>query len=103
MLSEDNQSGLVMDTITNTIPHHMECFQHKQMWIGELRQPRGRNSANYLHEGDMIYRTTGLKVPVVTQQLTDKDVAAPPRTIFGELMQSLNVVPSKLQMIQLTS
>jgi hypothetical protein len=38
-LSEDDESGWVMSTITKTVQHHMESFRQKQMGLDKLMQP----------------------------------------------------------------
>jgi len=37
-LSEDDEPGWVMSTISNTVQHRMECFQQQQMKLNELTQ-----------------------------------------------------------------
>jgi hypothetical protein len=38
-LSDDDEPGWVMGTITKTIQHRMESFRQKQMRLDELTQP----------------------------------------------------------------
>jgi hypothetical protein len=44
-----------------------------------------------------------LRVPAVVQPQTNDDAQAPPPTTFGELMESLDIVPGILQRPQGTS
>jgi len=39
MLSDDDEPGWVMGTISKTVPHRMESFRQKQMRLDELTQP----------------------------------------------------------------
>ena len=38
-VSEDDEPGWVMGTISKTVQYHMECFRQKQMKLDELRKP----------------------------------------------------------------
>ena len=102
-LSEDDQPGWVMGSISKKVHHHMESFRQKQMRLDELTQPGRGNAADYLHETDMKYGTNELKVPVVGKPQTDLTAATPSPTTFGELMQALDNVPGQSQMLQVTS
>jgi len=51
----------------------------------------------------MKYTTTELKTPAVVKPLTDTTAATPSQTTFGELVQVLDIVPGKSQMLQVTS
>ena len=64
-LSEDNEPGWVMGTITKTVQHRRESFGQKQMKLDELMQPGWGNAADYFLERDIQYGTTEWKVPVV--------------------------------------
>jgi hypothetical protein len=83
-LSEDDEPGWVMGTITKTVQQHMESFRQKQMKLDELTQPGWEGAADYFRERDKKYGIAELKVPVVVQPQTDDDASAPPPTSFGE-------------------
>ena len=102
-LSEDNEPGWVMGTITKTVQQRMERFCQKQMKLDELTQPGWEDAADYFRERDKKYGTAELRVPVVVQPQTDDDASAPPPTTFGELMERLDIVPGISQMPQGTS
>jgi len=51
----------------------------------------------------MKYGSSELKVPPVIKPQMDDDVAAPPPTTFGELMESHDNVPGISQMPQWTA
>jgi hypothetical protein len=92
-LSEDEEPGWVMGTITKTVQQRMERFQQKQMKLDELTQPGWQDAADYFRERDKKYGTTELSVPAVVQPQTMDDNPAPPPATFEELMESLNIVP----------
>jgi len=102
-LSEDDEPGWVMGTISKTAQHRMESFQQKQMRLDELTQPRWGDSAAYIRERDMKYGTTGLKVLAVGKPQTDTTAATASPTTFGELLQLLDIVHRHSQMPQVTS
>jgi len=57
-LSEDEEPGWVMGTITKTVQHRMGSFWQKQLRLDELTQPGWRDVANHYRERDMKYGTT---------------------------------------------
>jgi len=102
-VSEDDEPGWVMGTISETVQQRMESFRQKQMKLDELTQPGWEDAADYFHERDKKYCTAELRVPVVVQPQTDDDTSAPPPTPFGELIERLDIVPGIMQMPQGTS
>jgi len=92
-LSEDDEPGWVTGTITKTVQQRMERFWQKQMKLDELTQPGWEDAANYFRERDKKYGTTKLRVLAVVQPQTNDDARAPPPATFGELMESLDIVP----------
>jgi hypothetical protein len=102
-LSEDEEPGWVMGTITKTVQQCMERFCHKQMKIDKLTQPGWEDAADYFRERDKKYGTTEFRVPAVIQPQTNDDALAPPPATFGELMECLDIVPRISQRLQGTS
>jgi hypothetical protein len=102
-LSEDHEPGWVMGTIPKTVQQRMERFLGKQMKLDELTQPGWGDAADYFCEQDKRYGTTELKVRAVVKSHSDKDAAHPAPSLFGELMESLDIIPEKLQMPHGTS
>jgi hypothetical protein len=102
-LSEDDEPGWVMGTITKTVQQRMERFRQKQMKLDELTQTGWEDAADYFCERDKKYGTTELKVPAVVQPQTMDDAPAPPPATFGKLMESLDIVPGISQRPQGTS
>jgi hypothetical protein len=49
-LSEDDEPGWVMGTITKTVRQGMERFRQKQMKLDELTQPGWEDAAGYIRE-----------------------------------------------------
>jgi len=102
-LSEDDKPGWVMGTITKTVQQRRERFRQKQMKLDELTQPGWEDAADYFRERDKKYGTTELRVPAGVQPQTMDDAPEPPPETFGELMESLDIVPGMPQMRQGTS
>jgi len=76
-LSEDDEPGWVMDTISSMVQQRMEMFSQKQMKLDELTHPGWEDAVNYFCEGDDKYSTSELRVPAVIQTQTDDDIVAP--------------------------
>jgi len=102
-LSEDDEPGWVMGTISKTVQHRMERFGQKQMRLDALTQPGWGDAADCFRESDIKNGTTELKVPAVLKAQTDTTAATPSPKTFGELMQVLDIVPRQSQMPQVTS
>ena len=66
-LSEDDQPGRVMGSISKTVQHRMERFRQKQIRFDELMQPSWGDTADFFPERDKKFRTTKLKVLAVVQ------------------------------------
>jgi len=102
-LSKDDEPGWVMSTISKTVQHCMERFWQKQMKLDELTQPGWGEAADYFHEKDKKYGMSKLKVPVVIKSQTDVVAAATPQKTFGELLQTVDIVPRISRMPQCPS
>jgi hypothetical protein len=92
-LSDDDEPGWVMGTITKTVQQRLKRFPQKQMKPDELSQPGWEDAADYCHERDKKYGTSEFRVPSVGQLPMNDDAPAPPPTTFGELKESLDIVP----------
>jgi hypothetical protein len=101
-LSED-EPGWVMGTITKTLQQRMDRFRQKQMKIDKLTQLGREDVADDLCERDKKYCITKLRVPAVVQPQTNDDAPAPPPATFGELTQSVDIVPGISERPQGTS
>jgi hypothetical protein len=101
--SEDDEPSWVMGTITKTVQQHMERFRQREMKFDEMTQPGWEDVADYFREQDKKYGTTEFMVPAIVQLHTNDDTPAPPPGIFGELMESLDIVPGISQRPQGTS
>jgi len=82
-LSEDDEPGWVMGTISKTVQHRMESYQQKQRRLDELTQPGWGDAADYFHERDMKYGRTDLDVPAVVKPEGDTKAATLSPTTFG--------------------
>jgi len=92
-LSEDDEPGWVIGTITKTVPQRMDRVSQKQRKLDESTEPGWEDAADYFCEKDKKYRTFELKVPAVVQPQTNHDPPAPPLKTFGELMESVDILP----------
>jgi len=102
-LSEDDEPGWVMGTISKTVQYHMGWFRQKQMKLDKSTQWGWGDAANYFRERDKKYGTTELKVLAVVQPQTADDAASSVWTIFSEPLETPDSVPGELQMPQVTS
>jgi hypothetical protein len=102
-LSEEDELGWVMATISKPVQHRMEGFRQKQLRLDEQRQPGWGDAVDYFHERDIKYETTQLKVLVVGKHQADSTAATPSPTTFEELMQALDILPGQSQMPLVTS
>jgi len=76
-LSDDDEPGWVMSTITKTVQHRMESFRQKQMRLDELTQPGWGDAAIYSRERNMRYGTAELKVLAVVKPQIETTAATP--------------------------
>jgi hypothetical protein len=97
-LSEDDEPSRVMGTISKMVQQRMERFRQKQIKIDELTQPGWGDTADYFLERDRRYGTTELEVSAVVKSHMDKHTASPAPSTFGELMESLDIIPGISQM-----
>jgi len=92
-LSEDDEPGWVIGTITKTSQQRMVRFRHKQMKFDKLTQLRWEDAADYFCERDKKYGTSVLRVPAVVQKQTNDDAPLHSTTTLAELVESLDIVP----------
>jgi len=102
-LSDDDEPGWVMGTITKTVQHCIESFRQKQLRLDELTQPGWGDAANYFGERDMRYGTAELKVPAVVKPQIETTAATPSPITVGEHMQTPEIVRGKSEMPAVTS
>ena len=102
-LSEDDEPGLAMGTISKTVQHRMERFWQKQTKLHKLTQPGWGDAADYFRKTDTKYAMTELNVPPVIKSQMDQVAAAPPPTTFGELIETPDLVPEISRMLRDTS
>jgi len=97
-LSDDDEPGWVMGTISKTVQHRMESIRQKQKRLHELTQPGWRDAANYFRMREMKNGVAILKVLAGVKHQIDTTAATPSPTTFGEHMQTLDIVHGQLQM-----
>ena len=102
-VSEDDEPGRVMGTISKMEQYRKECFRQKEMKLDELTQPGWGDMADYFHKRDKKYTTTEWKVLAIVQPQTVAVAASSALTTIGEPMETFNSVLGKLQMLQVTS
>jgi len=99
-LSNNDEPGWVMGTITNTVQQRMERFRQKEMKLDELTQPGWEDAANLFPESDKKYGPPELTVAAVVEPQTNDDTTATSPTTFGELMKCLDIVLGISQMMR---
>jgi len=102
-LSEDDEPGWVLGTISKWVQQHMERYRQKQTKLNESIHPEWGDTPNYVCGRDASYGPTELMTPAVVNSQTNEIAAAPASTTFGELMESLDTGAGKLQVLQHTS
>jgi hypothetical protein len=102
-LSEDEEPGWVMGTITKTVQQRIGRFWQNQMKLDELTQPGWEDAPDYFCSQDKMYGISELRDPALVQPQMDNDAPVPPLSTFGELRECLNIVPRSAQMPQGTS
>ena len=102
-LSKDDEQGWVMGTISKTVLQCMERLQLKMMKLDELTHPGWQDAADCFLERNKKYGKTELNVPEVIKPHPDDNPANPVPKTFGELMESLDIIPGISQMLQRTS
>ena len=102
-LSDDDEPGWVMGTISKTEQHRIQSFRQMQMRLDELMQLGWRDTANQFCERDMKFGTAELMVPAVVKPQIDSTAARTPLMRFGQHMQTLDIVRGQWQMPAVTS
>jgi len=95
-LSDDDEPGWVMGTISTVVQQHMERFRQKQMKLDALTQPGWGDAADYFCPSDKKYARSEFTVPALVIPQTDDDAVAPAPRTFGEPMDCLDLVPRVL-------
>jgi len=102
-LSDDDEAGWVMGTISKAVQHHRESYRQKKTRLDELTQLGWGDMADHFRQRDIKHGTTELKVPADGKPQTVSTGATPWPTTFGELMEAIDIVPGQSQIPQVTS
>jgi hypothetical protein len=102
-LSDDDEAGWVMCTISKTVQHCMESFWQWQMRFDESTQPGWRDTANDFRERDKKYGTAELQVPAVVKHQIDTTSATPSQSSVSEYIQTLDILRGQSQIQVVTS
>jgi len=102
-LSEDDDPGWVMGSVSKSVQRRIERFWQKQMKLDELTQLGWGDAADYFRERDSKNGPSELQVPAVIKSRTYHVAAAPSPTTFVELLETLDNVPGMSPMPQCTS
>ena len=97
-VSEDDEPGGVMGTISETVQHRMERFLQKQIKLDGLMQPACGDAAYNFGERNKAYWTTGLDILAVVQSHREENATCSALTTFSEPMETLDNIPGKSQM-----
>jgi len=90
-LSDDDEPGWVMGTITKTVQQRMERFRQKLMKLDELTHPGWEDAADYFCERENMYDTSESRDAAVVQPQRDDVIAAPAPTALGALIESVDI------------
>jgi len=90
-LSEDDEPGWVIGTISKTVHRRMERWLQMKK-LDEITQRGSGDVADNLHEQDTLYWMSELKVPRVMKSETEHVAAATPPTTLGALVGTLDIV-----------
>jgi len=102
-LSEDDEPGWVMGTISKTQQQHMGRVLQKKMRLDELTQTWWWDAADSFCGRDMKHRMAKLKVPAVVKVRTAQVAATPAPTTIVELMYTLDILLGRSQTPQVSS
>jgi len=102
-LSEDDEPGWVMGTISNTVRHSMDSVCQKEVTLDELMQPGWVDRADYFHRRDKKYVMAEKSVLAVVKPQTDTTAASPSPTIFGNLIETVDIILRQSSMPHWTS
>jgi len=101
-LSKDDEPGWGMGTFCIRVQHRMERFRQKRTKLDEVMQPGWGDTADYFGERVMKYGSSELQVPAVVQSQRDDYAPCSVPTTFGGPMKTLDSIPGKSQMRQVT-
>jgi len=103
IMSEDDETGWLMGTITTTIQQCMARFRQKKIMLHKLTWPGWEDAADYVRVQDTIYGSSTLRIQAVIQPHMNENIPAPPPITFAELLQCLDIASRISQMPQETS
>jgi len=92
-MSEDDEPGCTMDTLSRMEQHHIDSFLRKQGRIDNGSQPGWRVEAEYFCGRVLMCWTTHMNVPAVLTPHTDTTAATHSPTTGGLLIQVVDIVP----------
>jgi len=102
-LSDGDEPGLEMCTISKTVQHRIEKFRQTQMRLDEFMQLGLGETANFFRERDMKNGAAESKVPVVVKHQIYTTASTTTPTIFRQHMHTLDVVRAQCQMLAVIS
>jgi len=102
-LSEDDEPGWLIGTITNTAQQRMERIRQKQMKLDALTQPGWEDAADQFRKQHKMSGTSQLRVSAVVPPQMNDHALAPPLTTNVALTVRLDIVLRILQKTQGTS
>lgn len=102
-LGEDDKHGWVVGTISKIVQQCIDRYWQNQRKLDELTQLGWGDAANNFREKDKKYGKTELKFLATFNSEIKKVAAASAPTTFRELIESLDIVPGEMQLLQGTS
>jgi hypothetical protein len=85
-LSDNEEPGWLMGTISKMVPERMECIRQNQLRLDEKTQQLWGDAGDFVRERDMKYRRTELEVLALGKPLPVCTAATPSPTSFAEFM-----------------
>jgi hypothetical protein len=102
-LTDDDEPGWVMGTISKSVQHRRESFRPKQMRLDTMTQPGWGDTSNNFRGRDVKYGTAELNLPAVVKTKINMTAASASPTTTGEHTLTLDIVRGQLVMLAVTS
>jgi len=92
-----------MGILARTEQHRMESCWQNRMMLDEFTQPGWGDAVDYIGARDIQNGNAELQVPAVVTPQIDMTAATQSLTLYGEHVQTLDIVQERSQMPAVTS
>jgi len=103
MKSADDQPSWVTDTISKIVVHPMVHLWLILIKLDELAEQDWGDTADWFRNSDKKHVTTEFNISAVVQSPSEDDAHSSGPLTVGEPMETVDIIPRKSQMLQLTS